>query len=258
MPNYHIRVYPWENLRILSSQLSLEIGDEVIVSGEHCNELGIVEKNDLENEKEAEEKILRKATKRDIEVHNGYESQKEESLEKAKSLVKKFGLNIKLVDARVSLDGKQLMFVFISEERVDFRELVKELSREFKKNIRMQQIGSRDEARNFGDCGICGRTLCCVKFKGSIPSISTEMARVQQISHRGSERISGLCGRLMCCLAYEAEQYQQMLEGMPELYSVVETKEGKGTVIEINALTQEIKVKLENGKYLSLKKSEIN
>jgi cell fate regulator YaaT (PSP1 superfamily) len=83
------------------------------------------------------------------------------------------------------------------------------------------------------------------------------MARVQQIAHRGSDRISGLCGRLMCCLAYEAEQYREMLVGMPEIGSVVKTSDGQGTVVEINAILKEIKVKLENGKYLNLKKEDI-
>ena len=122
---------------------------------------------------------------------------------------------------------------------------------------RFWNIGSRDEARKLGGYGICGRRLCCVNFKGSIQSISTDMARVQQIAHRGTERISGLCGRLMCCLAYEAQQYRKMLDGMPETYSVVDTKEGKGTVIEVNAVTQEIKVKLTTGKYVTLKKEDL-
>jgi cell fate regulator YaaT (PSP1 superfamily) len=146
---------------------------------------------------------------------------------------------------------------FVSDGRIDFRNLVKEIAIKFKKTIRMQQIGSRDEARNAGGYGICGRELCCVKFGGNMQSITTDMARCQQIFHRGSERISGLCGRLMCCLAYEAQQYKEMLKGMPELHSVVETPEGKGTVVEINAILQEVKVKLENGKYVSIKKEDL-
>jgi len=164
---------------------------------------------------------------------------------------------MKIIDVMISLDGKQAIFAFTSDGRIDFRKLVKDLSSKIKKSVRMQQIGSRDEARKLGGYGICGRELCCVRFKGNMQSITTDMARVQQIAHRGSERISGLCGRLMCCLAYEAQQYKEMLEGMPELFSVVETGEGKGTVIEINAITLEIKVRLESGKYLTLKKENL-
>ena len=83
------------------------------------------------------------------------------------------------------------------------------------------------------------------------------MARIQQIAHRGTERISGLCGRLMCCLSYEAEQYKELLKGMPEMYSVISTKEGRGTVIEINAVRQEVRVKLENGQYVNIKKEDL-
>ena len=121
----------------------------------------------------------------------------------------------------------------------------------------MQQIGSRDEARKLGGFGICGRELCCVSFPGIIPSITTDMARIQQISHRGIDRISGLCGRLMCCLAYESKQYRELLEGMPEIYSVINTKEGKGTVIEINVINQEVKVKIGSGKYVIIKKEDL-
>jgi len=161
---------------------------------------------------------------------------------------------MKLIDLSISLDGKQIIFAFTSDGRIDFRKLVKDLSIVFKKSIRMQQIGSRDEARKLGGYGMCGRELCCVKFSGNMQSITTDMARVQQIAHRGSDRISGLCGRLMCCLAYEADQYREMLVGMPEIGSVIETGEGKGTVVEINAILKEIKVRIDKGKYISVKK----
>ena len=115
----------------------------------------------------------------------------------------------------------------------------------------MHQIGSRDEARNLGGAGICGRKLCCLHSSGNLPSISIDMARVQQIAHRGSERISGICGRLMCCLSYEAKQYEEMMKGMPQPHSQVKTPEGKGSVVEINPLTSQIKVKLEDGNVIT-------
>jgi len=162
-----------------------------------------------------------------------------------------------LIDVRLTLDGRQIIFAFTADGRIDFRDLVKNLSKTFKKSVRMQQMGSRDEAKRIGGYGICGREFCCVRNGGNIQSITTDMARVQQIAHRGTERISGMCGRLMCCLVYEAQQYKEMLVGMPELHSTVNTPEGRGFVIEVNAITQEIKVKLETGKYLSVKKEEI-
>lgn len=252
-----VRVYSWENPKLYASEAELVRGDKVIITTEFANELGVVEVVNVDTKEEPDGRIQRLATTRDKEVFDQYEEQKEGLLSACREEIKKLNLEMKLIDARISLDGKQVIYVFTADGRVDFRELVKNLSRELKKTIRMQQIGSRDEARKLGGFGICGRKLCCVIFKGNIQSISTDMARAQQIAHRGTERISGLCGRLMCCLAFEAQQYRKMLEGMPEPYSVINTSQGKGTVIEINAITGEIKVKLENGQYLNIKKEDL-
>lgn len=166
-------------------------------------------------------------------------------------------MEMKIVDVLVSLDAGSVIVVFSAEERVDFRELVKSLAKTLRRSVRMHQIGSRDEARKCGGCGICGRELCCLKFLKNLPSISIETARIQQIAHRGSERISGQCGRLLCCLSYEAGQYQELMKGMPEIGKAVKTEEGQGHVIEINALTQKIKIKLEDGKVISVNKDDL-
>ena len=252
-----INVYPWENPKLYFSDLELKKGEKVIVATEYCNELGTVEKILADSPEETEGKVLRIATARDREVYAGYQEEKDGFIKLCHEMVKAARLEMKVIDAMISLDGKQTIFVFTSDGRIDFRQLVKDLSVKLKRSIRMQQIGSRDEARRLGGYGICGQELCCVKFSGNMQSITTEMARSQQIAHRGSERISGLCGRLMCCLAYEAEQYREMLKGMPEIGSEIKTSEGNGTVVEINALTQEVKARLENGKYLNVKKEDI-
>jgi len=254
--NFLVNVYSWELPRIFSSDLEAKVGDGVIVATDYGNEFGQVVEL-LPKNKEKVSKLLRLATKRDCEVFEKNKKEEKNLLKVCREEIKKADLMIKLVAAKASLDGKQIIFAFIADGRVDFRELVRNISGKLKKSIRMQQIGSRDEARNFGGYGICGREICCAKFSGSLKSITTEMARQQQLAHRGSERISGLCGRLMCCLAYEWEQYQSLLKGMPEIYSVVSVKEGKGTVMEINAVNQEIKVKLENGEYIQVKKQDL-
>ncbi|MFZ2193387.1 MAG: regulatory iron-sulfur-containing complex subunit RicT [Candidatus Moraniibacteriota bacterium] len=253
--NFLVKIYSWENAKLCTSDFRLKKGDRVVVSCDYVNELGVIE--DESNEAGGKDQVLRQATTKDIEVFDNYEKNKEEALISCKNEIKELGLAMKAIDARISLDGKQVVFAFTSDGRIDFRELVKNLSLKLKKNVRMQQIGSRDEARKLGGCGVCGRKLCCVNFKNNIPSITTDMARVQQIAHRGTERISGLCGRLMCCLAYEAQCYREMLAGMPEMYSTIETPDGPGTVIEINAITQEIKVKTKTGKYVTIKKEQI-
>ncbi|PJA87066.1 MAG: stage 0 sporulation protein [Candidatus Moranbacteria bacterium CG_4_9_14_3_um_filter_42_9] len=254
MPKVLVRIYPWESPKLYFSDFDLSLGDQVVVACDQTNEIGSVEVVKVETKEVAREKVLRSATGRDKTVFRERQKEKKEVIDICRAEIKRMNLGMKLVDVAVSLDGKQIVFAFTSDSRVDFRELVKNLSTQFKKSIRMQQIGSRDEARKLGGYGICGRELCCVRFGGNMQSITTDMARAQQIAHRGTERISGLCGRLMCCLAYEADLYREMLKGMPELFSSVSTREGKGTVIEINAVKQDIKVKLETGKYITVKK----
>ena len=255
--NVLVKIYSWESPRLCESEIRLKIGDVVVVNCEHFSELGKVVEGAKENCPKEKERVLRLATSRDRESFSEKEKEKDAVLEFCKSELKRLGLAMKVIDAQISLDGRQIIFIFTSDGRVDFRELVKNLSLKFKKSIRMQQIGSRDEARKLGDCGVCGRAMCCIRTKNNIQSITTDMARVQQIAHRGTERISGACGRLMCCLAYEAQSYREMLVGMPELYSIIQTSEGEGTVIEINVLTQEVKVRLKTGKYLTVKKEQL-
>ncbi|HAI74538.1 MAG TPA: stage 0 sporulation protein [Candidatus Moranbacteria bacterium] len=255
--NFLVKIYSWENPRLCASERKFKKNDKVVVSCEHFNEFGVVESDGNGNCPKEKELILRLATSRDAKIFNENEKEKEGAIDFCKTEVRKLNLAMKVVDAKISLDKRQIIFVFTSDGRIDFRELVKNLSLKFKKAIRIQQIGSRDEAKKIGGCGICGRSMCCANFKKEIPSITTDMARIQQIAHRGAERISGTCGRLMCCLAYEAQSYREMLVGMPEIYSIIDTPEGEGTVIEVNALTQEIKVKIKGGKYITLTKSQL-
>jgi len=171
--------------------------------------------------------------------------------------VKKINLPMKIVNAAFSFDGGSIIFAFIADGRVDFRDLVKTLSKHLQRSIRLHQIGARDESRQGGGYGICGRELCCVKFKGNLPSISSEMAKIQQIAHRGSERISGICGRLMCCLAFEADQYRELLEEYPKVGNQIKTKDVKGIVREVNILTEEIRIELDDKSVVSVKKNDL-
>ncbi|EKE16087.1 MAG: PSP1 protein [uncultured bacterium] len=259
MVKYLVKVYSWENPHLCLSENMFERGDKVVLKKEEFqSEIGTIETVDVDTKDKPDCAIVRKATEKDLEVFEKNEEKKKEILGTCKEEVKRLGLRMKLVDARISLDSSNVVVAFTADERVDFRELVKNLSKIFRRSVRMHQIGSRDETRNIGGCGVCGRGLCCRRFSGNLPSISIDMARVQQIAHRGSDRISGICGRLMCCLSYEAKQYQEMMVGMPELHSSVKTPDGKGTIIELNPLTQEVKVRLADGKYATFKRVDIS
>lgn len=193
--------------------------------------------------------ILRKATLIDREKIINQEK-KDKYLAECKKLIDKYELPMKLVDAHLSLDGARITFAFIADGRVDFRDLVKELTRIFNRTIRLQQIGIRDEARIAGSCGHCGRLLCCRSFLREFTSITSEMAELQQCEHRGSDRISGVCGRLMCCLAYEEKGYEDLVKAMPPLGATVDVDGKKGEVVGHHILKRSVDVKFsdEEGK----------
>ena len=204
-----VKIFPLDNPRIYDSgNWNVKIGDVVIINTDYGIESAEVKKINVSAEGEYS-KIIRKATLIDFEVIEKNNRKNEEAAEVCKNLVKKCGLFMKIVGAHFSFDDGKVVFLFTAERRVDFRDLVKMLSKRFQRSIRLQQVGSRDEARGRGGFGVCGRELCCIKFSGSLKSITTEDAKIQQMEQRGSDRISGLCGRLKCCLGFELEQYRE-------------------------------------------------
>jgi cell fate regulator YaaT (PSP1 superfamily) len=232
-----------------SPDFDLQIGDKVLVNTEIGPEIGAVtgfstgECGDCM----AERKILHPASADDLNRNEEFAAKKEEAEEYCRKMIKKYSLAMKLIDAHFSFDGGRLTFAFVSDGRVDFRELVKDLTRHFQKSVRLQQIGMRDEARREGGFGACGRELCCAKFMKQLGNVTTELARDQQIAHRGSERLSGACGRLICCLSFEEPMYKELMKNLPPLESEVRTKKGKGKVIAWNIVKQSYRLKLENG-----------
>jgi len=253
-----IKFTPWDKSYYFDPvNYLLLVGDSAVVKTEVGVELGrVVGFKDLKvsgeikaedgHRSEAIKPILRKATVEDLaKIPDG--KQKKEDLAFCKKMVEKHSLVMKLVDVAYSFDGSKVTFSFIADGRVDFRELVKDLTRHFNRTIRLQQIGIRDEAKICGDFGHCGRPLCCGRFLGELSSITSEMAELQQCVHRGSDRISGICGRLMCCLAYEEEGYKKLAESMPPLDSEVRIEGRKGRVIAQHVLKQTVDVLLAAG-----------
>ena len=151
---------------------------------------------------------------------------------------------MKLVDVEYTFDGSKILFYFTAEGRIDFRELVKDLAAVFKTRIELRQIGVRDQSKILGGLGICGRPFCCKTFLGDFQPVSVKMAKEQGLSLSPS-KISGTCGRLMCCLKYEQEAYEHLLRVTPKNGAIVDTAEGKGTVVDFNLLTGMLKVSLE-------------
>lgn len=235
----------WDKLYSFSVAdiLVVNVGDFVIVDTELGQEIGkLISFNGLKDSQQNIKPVLRLASTEELEQVYDIEKRKK-VIDICQSAVNRLQLKMKLVDARFSLTGNRLTFAFVSENRVDFRELVKELTAEFNLNIRLFQIGSRDQAKIQGDCGPCGLKLCCRSFVNDFASISSEMAEAQQVAHRGSDRISGMCGRLMCCLSFEYEGYKQLDKELAPIGTKIKVQNKIGTVVARHLLTQILDVR---------------
>jgi cell fate regulator YaaT (PSP1 superfamily) len=258
-----VKIHPWENSVFAESTQEVEVGDVVItetadeVSAGIVDSIALPEKEVKNSQKQASAKIVRKANISDLKIITEQRKKATEAMALCHKEIKESKLPMKIVGAQYSFDGGSVTFAFIADGRIDFRDLVKVLSKQLQRSVKLYQIGARDESRQSGGYGICGRELCCVKFKGNLPSITSEMAKVQQIAHRGSERISGLCGRLMCCLSYEADQYREMLEKFPKIGDSVKYNGEKVIVKDVNALKGEIRGELEDKSFVTIKLTDI-
>lgn len=169
-----------------------------------------------------------------------------EALRICQEKVEQHKLDMRLVSADISPDGGKVLFCFTSEERVDFRALVKDLAATFHARIELRQIGVRDETKLLGGLGICGQPYCCSRFLDKFQPVSIKMAKTQSLSLNPT-KISGACGRLMCCLKYEQGAYEDAVKRCPKKESFVETPDGPGTVTDVNLLREKVKVRLEDG-----------
>ena len=201
-------------------------------------------------------KFIRIATEDDIRKAEQNLSKKQYVLDKTKELISKHDLKMKLVDVEFTLDNSKVIISYVCEDRVDFRELVKELASALKSRIELKQIGVRDQAKIVGSLGICGKEVCCKQFLDDFDKVSIKMAKVQGLSLNPT-KISGVCGRLMCCLAYENELYTELNSKMPKLNSKVTTPDGEGVVCFNNLLKQKVSVKFVNENDIKINEYEL-
>lgn len=223
-------------------------GDIVVVNtsfGDECGEVAVLKEIDPREHKKDLMPVVKLFDKKDIEIFNKKEREKSDFLKIANEMVEKNDLQMKILDVNLGFDGNKVTFIFSSESRVDFRQLVKDLTSKLKKQIVLRQIGPRDEARLLGGYGRCGRPFCCQGFLQNLESITIDMAKVQNLAGRGSSKISGACGKLMCCLAYEADVYKELSKGLPEIGEKIKTKKGMGIVVDQNILKQTVLVELD-------------
>ena len=227
-----------------------EAGDHVIVETARGIEYGeVIYSNRELDDKEVVyplKKVMRMATKEDADKVKENKVKEKEAFFICKHKIIKHNLNMKLIDVEYTFDNNKILFYFTSDERVDFRELVKDLAAVFRTRIELRQIGVRDEAKMLGGLGPCGRPMCCSSFLGDFTSVSIKMAKEQNLSLNPT-KISGICGRLMCCLNYEQSTYEDIRKRLPKVGSVVQTEDGKGEVVSNNTVKEAVKVKLRKG-----------
>ena len=232
-------------------------GDFAIVETVRGTEIGEVM---LENRGVEEERVvsplkpvLRKATDDDFKKVEEIKKKEKRAFDTCLEKIRQHNLSMNLVDVEYTFDENKILFYFTADGRVDFRELVKSLASVFKTRIELRQIGVRDEAKMLGGIGVCGRPICCNSFLGEFQPVSIKMAKEQNLSLNPT-KISGTCGRLMCCLKYEQSTYEEMLRFVPRVDAVVDTPDGRGTVIENNVLAGIVKVKIdtEDGSLVSV------
>ncbi len=228
---------------IVETARGLEYGEVMIANCE-------VDESEIKGELK---RVVRKATPKDTANYNSNLARRPKAIRDAQAMANKRNLDMKVVDAEFCFDGSKAIFYFTADQRIDFRDLVKEMAATFHCRIELRQIGIRDECKMKGGLGPCGRVCCCNCCNTDFDRVSIKMAKHQGLSLNPT-KISGLCGRLMCCLKFEDEYYAETLKFMPKLNSDVTTPDGKGKVESVDMLHQTVRVRVT----LSQEESTVN
>lgn len=229
------------------NNIAFSVGEHAIVEtarGIECGEVSMAN-TQVDDEKVVKplKSVIRKATENDMKTVEENHIKEQEAFKICEEKIKNHKLDMNLVDVEYTFDRGKILFYFTAETRIDFRELVKDLAGVFRTRIELRQIGVRDEAKMLGGLGICGRPFCCSKFLGDFQPVTIKMAKDQGLS-LNQVKISGTCGRLMCCLKYEQNAYDDLLKITPRQGALVDTPQGKGTVVDVDLLRGKLKVNL--------------
>ena len=238
------------------------VGDRAIVEtvrGIECGEV-VIANREIEDEmiNSPLKPIIRLADDNDLKTLEKNKQREKDAFRICEEKIAARKLKMNLVDVECTFDNNKLLFYFTAENRVDFRELVKDLASVFRTRIELRQIGVRDEAKILGGLGICGREFCCKGYMGDFQPVSIKMAKEQGLSLNPT-KISGTCGRLMCCLKNEHNVYEELLKITPKMGAIVVTPDGdKGKVEDVNLITGKLRVKAEKSEVpVTLDRSEV-
>lgn len=244
-----INYYYIENMNI-KKNITVIVEDEIgnffgkVVTDVHPIDSSKVEKN--------LGKVIRIATKKDYNNYQKNNHQASQALKKCKQLVKKYNLEMKILDAIYTFNQDQLIFHFYADSRIDFRELARDLASIYKTRIELRQIGVRDKAKKVGGVGQCGQKLCCARYLKNFDSVSISMAKNQNLS-LNPNKINGICGRLLCCLKYEDDIYKEFKKDLPIIGQEIKTSEGTGKVVSVDILKKSYKVDILNKGIIEIK-----
>ena len=242
--------------------INAQVGDRAIVEtvrGVECGEV-VIANRQIEDEMISSplKPIIRLADENDMKTLEKNKQREKDAFRICEEKIAFRKLDMKLVDVECTFDNNKLLFYFTAENRVDFRELVKDLAAVFRTRIELRQIGVRDEAKILGGLGICGREFCCKAYMGDFQPVSIKMAKEQGLSLNPT-KISGTCGRLMCCLKNEHNVYEELLKITPKIGALVVTPDGdKGRVEDVNLITGKLRIKTDKSEVpVTLDRSEV-
>ncbi len=242
-----------------SNNIDVEKGMPVIVETERGLQYGNTDTGIIEKKEDTLnlplKKIIRIANSKDKDKHDSNIKEAQIAFKECEKLIDKYKLAMKLMDASFTFDREQLVFHFLSDSRIDFRELAKDLASIFKTRIELRQIGVRDKAKEIGGLGPCGRTLCCTDFLINFSTISINMAKNQNLSLNPS-KINGSCGRLLCCLTYENEVYEEYRKDLPDIGERVKYKGVEGKVVSLDILNRGYTLCINDDEYLTVNLNE--
>ncbi|MBQ9018783.1 MAG: stage 0 sporulation protein [Bacilli bacterium] len=255
-----ISVLDSKNVYYISpNNFNVKKGDDVVFETENGTLLGTVVKEKYQEKKEnlvmPLDKIIRIASEDDYKKMNNNKEEAEKALKDAKKISKELDLDMNFVDAYYYLDKSQLIFSFLSENRVDFRELAKKLASKYKTRIELRQVGVRDKAKKIGGLGPCGLFLCCNSFLTDFNSVSINMAKNQMLALNPT-KINGICGRLLCCLGYENDTYTELKKDLPKVGLVADTPQGMGKVVSVDVFKKTYSVDLKEKGIVTFSKDE--
>ncbi len=235
------------------NNLDINIGDDVIVETERGLQFGkaVVYYGEVNDGKE-HARVLKVATKKDVEQNKKNISEAAKALEKAQSLADELSLDMKFLESFYTFDRKQLVFQFLADNRVDFRELAKSLAAIYKTRIELRQVGVRDKAKEISGIGPCGRKLCCSNFLNDLDSVGIAQVKNQNLALNPG-KINGLCGRLLCCLKFEDDLYTEFRKDLPEIGDTVKNGDDEGTVTSVDIPNRKYTFVTEDGNKIEVK-----